>query len=167
MFEYLMPDLMVRSKSGTLLGQTLEVVVDRQIEYGHQKNIPWGISESGYYRFDANEFYQYRAFGIPGLGYKRGLADDILITPYDSLLALPLRPRAVLHNTELLKQLGMLGMYGFYEAADFTQARLAVGQERGIVQSYMAHHEGMIMLSLVNYLQGDAMVRRFQGDPRI
>ncbi|MBP1701736.1 MAG: carbohydrate binding protein [Chloroflexi bacterium] len=167
MFEYLMPHLMVRSKPGTLLGQTLEVVVDRQIEYGREKNVPWGISESGYYRYDANQFYQYRAFGVPGLGYKRGLADDLVITPYASLLALPLRPLAVLHNTELLKQLGMLGMYGFYEAADFTQARLAVGQERAIVQSYMAHHQGMIMLSLVNYLQGDAMVRRFQRDPRI
>ncbi|MBP1704240.1 MAG: cellobiose phosphorylase, partial [Chloroflexi bacterium] len=167
MFEYLMPHLMVSSKPGTLLGQTLEVVVDRQIEYGHEKNVPWGISESGYYRFDANQFYQYRAFGVPGLGYKRGLADDLVITPYASLLALPLRPRAVLHNTELLKQLGMLGMYGFYEAADFTQARLAAGQQRAIVQSYMAHHQGMIMLSLVNYLQGDAMVRRFQRDPRI
>ncbi len=100
MFEYLMPRLMVRSEPGTLLGQTLEVVVDRQIEYGREKNIPWGISESGYYRFDANQFYQYRAFGVPGLGYKRGLADDLVITPYASLLALPLRPRAVLQNME-------------------------------------------------------------------
>ncbi len=93
MFEYLMPHLMVRSELGTLLGQTLEVIVDRQIEYGREKNIPWGISESGYYRFDANQFYQYRAFGVPGLGYKRGLADDLVITPHASLLALPLRPR--------------------------------------------------------------------------
>ena len=167
MFEYLMPRLMVRSEPGTLLGQTLEVVADRQIEYGREKNIPWGISESGYYRFDANQFYQYRAFGVPGLGYKRGLADDLVITPYASLLALPLRPGAVLQNMERLRRLGMLGMYGFYEAADFTPARLAVGQEIAIVQSYMAHHQGMIMLSLVNYLQGDAMVRRFQRDPRI
>ncbi|HJW91325.1 MAG TPA: glucoamylase family protein, partial [Anaerolineales bacterium] len=167
MFEYLMPRLMVRSEPGTLLGQTLEVVADRQIEYGREKNIPWGISESGYYRFDANQFYQYRAFGVPGLGYKRGLADDLVITPHASLLALPLRPRAVLQNMERLGRLGMLGMYGFYEAADFTPARLAVGQELAIVQTYMSHHQGMIMLSLVNYLQGDAMVRRFQRDPRI
>ena len=167
MFEYLMPRLLVRSEPGTLLGQTLEVVADRQIEYGREKNIPWGISESGYYRFDANEFYQYRAFGVPGLGYKRGLADDLVVTPHASLLALPLRPRAVLQNIERLRRLGMLGMYGFYEAADFTPGRLAVGQEMAIVQSYMAHHQGMIMLSLVNYLQGDAMVRRFQHDQRI
>jgi hypothetical protein len=123
---------------------------DRQIEYGREKNVPWGISESGYYRFDANQFYQYRAFGVPGLGYKRGLADDLVITPHASLLALPLRPRAVLQNMERLKRLGMLGMYGFYEAADFTPARLAAGQQMAIVQSYMAHHQGMIMLSLVN-----------------
>jgi len=167
MFEYLMPRLLVRSEPGTLLGQTLEAVADRQIEYGHEKNIPWGISESGYYRFDANQFYQYRAFGVPGLGYKRGLADDLVITPHASLLALPLRPRAVLQNMERLERLGMLGMYGFYEAADFTSARLDIGQEIAIIQSYMAHHQGMIMLSLVNYLQEDAMVRRFQGDPRI
>jgi hypothetical protein len=167
MFEYFMPRLMVRSEPGTLLGQSLEVVADRQIEYGHEKNIPWGISESGYYRFDANQFYQYRAFGVPGLGYKRGLADDLVITPHASLLALALRPRAVLQNIERFRRLGMLGMYGFYEAADFTLARLAVGQDIAIVQSYMAHHQGMIMLSLVNYLQGDAMVRRFQSDPRI
>jgi cyclic beta-1,2-glucan synthetase len=167
MFEYLMPRLLVPNEPGTLLGQTLEVVVDRQIKYGNEKNIPWGISESGYYRFDANQFYQYRAFGVPGLGYKRGLADDLVITPHASLLALPLRPRAVLHNMERLRRLGMLGMYGFYEAADFTPARLAVGQEIAIVQSYMAHHQGMIMLSLVNYLQTDVMVQRFQRDPRI
>ncbi|MCJ7557613.1 MAG: cellobiose phosphorylase, partial [Gammaproteobacteria bacterium] len=167
MFEYLMPRLMVRSEPGTLLGQTLEVVADRQIEYGREKNIPWGISESGYYRFDANQFYQYRAFGVPGLGYKRGLDDDLVITPHASLLALSLRPRAVLRNMERLKQLGMLGMYGFYEAADFTPARLELGQEIAIVQTYMAHHQGMIMLSLVNYLQGDTMVQRFQRDPRI
>jgi len=167
MFEYLMPRLMVRSEPGTLLGQTLEVVADRQIEYGREKNIPWGISESGYFRFDANQFYQYRAFGVPGLGYKRGLADDLVITPHASLLALSLRPGAVLQNMQRLKRLGMLGMYGFYEAADFTPARLAVGQETAIIQSYMAHHQGMIMLSLVNYLQGDAMVRRFQRDSRI
>jgi len=167
MFEYLMPDLMVRSEPSTLLGQTLEVVTDRQIDYGREKNIPWGISESGYYRFDANQFYQYRAFGVPGLGYKRGSADDLVITPHASLLALPLRPDAVLHNMEHLKQLGMLGMYGFYEAVDFTPARMAVGQEKAIVQSYMAHHQGMIMLSLVNYLQGNTMIRRFQSDPRI
>jgi cyclic beta-1,2-glucan synthetase len=167
MFEYLMPRLMVHSEPGTLLGQTLEVVADRQIEYGREKKIPWGISESGYYRFDSNQFYQYRAFGVPGLGYKRGLADDLVITPHASLLALPLRPREVLLNMERLKRLGMLGMYGYYEAADFTPARLALGKEIAIVQSYMAHHQGMIMLSLVNFLQGDAMVRRFQRDPRI
>jgi cyclic beta-1,2-glucan synthetase len=167
MFEYLMPDLMMHSDPSTLIGQTLEVVTERQIEFGQEKKVPWGISESGYYRFDANQFYQYRAFGVPGLGYKRGLADDLVITPYASLLALRLRPRAVLQNMERLRQLGMLGMYGFYEAADFTPARLTVGQETAVIQSFMAHHQGMIMLSLVNYLQGDAMVRRFQRDPRI
>jgi cyclic beta-1,2-glucan synthetase len=167
MFEYWMPRLLVRTEPGSLLGQTLEVVADRQIEYGREQDIPWGISESGYYHFDANQFYQYRAFGVPGLGYKRGLGDDLVITPHASVLALSLRPRAVLQNMERLKRLGMLGMYGYYEAADFTPARLTVGQEFAIIQSYMAHHQGMIMLSLVNSLQGDTMVRRFHSDPRI
>ena len=167
MFEYLMPRLLISSDPETLLSQTQEVVVDRQIEYGREKNTPWGISESGYYRFDANQFYQYRAFGVPGLGYKRGLADDLVITPYASLLALPFRPNAVLQNIENLRKLDMLGMYGFYEAADFTTARLDVGQEMAIVCSYMAHHQGMIMLSLVNFLREDSMVRRFHLDPRI
>ena len=85
MFEYLMPCLFVRAESGTLLGQTLEVVADRQIGYGREKDVPWGISESGYYRFDANQFYQYRAFGVPGLGYKRGLGDDLVIGRFSKL----------------------------------------------------------------------------------
>jgi cyclic beta-1,2-glucan synthetase len=167
MFEYLMPRLMLRTEPYTLLGQTLEGVVDRQIEYGREKNVPWGISESGYYRFDANQFYQYRAFGVPGLGYKRGLSDDLVVTPYASLLALPVRPQAVVQNMQYLKKIGMQGMYGYYEAVDFTPARLIMDQESAIVQSYMAHHQGMIMLSLTNYLRSDTMVRRFQRDPRI
>ena len=167
MFEYLMPCLFVRAESGTLLGQTLEVVADRQIGYGREKDVPWGISESGYYRFDANQFYQYRAFGVPGLGYKRGLGDDLVITPYASLLALPLRPGAVLQNIEHLKQLGMLGLYGFYEAVDFTPARLDLGQQLAIVQSYMAHHQGMILVSLINYIMDNTMVQRFERDLRL
>ncbi|MFO7541102.1 MAG: glucoamylase family protein [Chloroflexota bacterium] len=168
MFEYLMPALWTRHYPHTLLESSLHAAVTRQIAYVQDKDkVPWGISESGYYRFDANMNYQYRAFGVPGLGFKRGLEDDLVISPYASLLALSLRPQAVLENMERLRDLGMMGVYGFYEAADYTTARLGLDQEYGIVRSYMVHHQGMILLALVNALDNDLMVRRFHADPRI
>ena len=167
MFEYLMPVLLLRSYDGTLLSQSNLAATARQIEYGKEKGVPWGISESGYYRFDANMVYQYRAFGVPGLGYKRGLGDDLVITPYASLLALPLSPRAVVENLADLEKLGMTGVYGLYEAVDFTANRLSLGNKYEIVREYMAHHQGMILLSLANYFRGEVMVKRFHSNPRI
>jgi cyclic beta-1,2-glucan synthetase len=167
MFEYLMPPLLVRAYPGTLLQQSEYAAAAYQRAYGRQKKLPWGISESGYYAFDANLNYQYRAFGAPALGFKRGLSDDLVITPYASLLALPLLPQEVVENIAHLTKLKMLGRYGFYEAVDYTPIRMSLGQERAIVASYMAHHQGMIMLSLVNYLQEEAMIRRFHSEPRI
>ncbi len=167
MFEYLMPDLLLRSYPGTLLDHSASGAVDYQIDYGKGKKVPWGISESGYYRFDANMVYQYRAFGVPGLGFKRGLGDDLVISPYASLLALPLRPQEVSKNIADLKQLQMMGTYGLYEAIDFTESRLSLGHSYEIVQEYMAHHQGMILLSLVNYDKTDIMVHRFHASPRI
>ncbi|MBL7065593.1 MAG: hypothetical protein ISS49_15490, partial [Anaerolineae bacterium] len=167
MFEYLMPSLLMRSYEGTLLDQTCQAVVHRQIAYARQKDVPWGISESGYYGFDAALNYQYRGFGVPGLGFKRGLGEDVVISPYASLLALPLHPRAVLQNIEHLIEQQMLGHYGFYEAIDYTRSRLSLGQKSGIVRSYMAHHQGMILLALTNYLQDEPMPRRFHADPRV
>lgn len=166
-FEYLMPLLVMRNYPGTLLHQSIEAVTDYHIAYCAQKSVPWGISESGYYRFDENMYYQYRAFGVPGLGYKRGLAEDLVITPYASILALPIRPAAVVSNLEILKKYHMLGVFGFYEALDFTPSRLSLGQDYQIVQSYMSHHQGMILGSLVNYLKKNVMVERFHADPRI
>jgi cyclic beta-1,2-glucan synthetase len=167
MFEYLMPTLLARSYPGTLLEQSCRAAVERQVEYARSRGVPWGISESSYYYFDSNQVYQYRAFGIPDLGYKRGLGEDLVITPYASLLALPFAPIDVALNLEQLEKMGMLGAYGLYEAADFTAARLATGRNYAVVRSYMAHHQGMILLSLGNYLNGEAMVRRFHADPRI
>ncbi len=167
MFEYLMPSLIVQDYDGTLIQQSNEAAIDRQIAYGRQKGVPWGISESGYYAFDANMFYQYRAFGTPGLGLKRGLADDLVITPYASIISLPFRSKPTLQNIQRLTDMGMVGRYGFYEAADFTPSRLPLGDEHAIVRSYMAHHQGMILLALANRLQDDRMVRRFHADPRI
>jgi cyclic beta-1,2-glucan synthetase len=167
MFEYLMPALLTRSYEGTLLDQTCRAVVEHQIAYAHQRGVPWGISESGYHRFDANMSYQYRGFGVPGLGRKRGLGEDVVIAPYASLLALPVNPQAVAQNVARLARQQMLGPYGFYEAIDYTRSRLPLGQQSAIVQSYMAHHQGMILLALANHLQGEAIVRRFHNDPRV
>jgi cyclic beta-1,2-glucan synthetase len=167
MFEYLMPDLLLRNYEGTLLYESSRAAVDHQIRYGEHKRVPWGISESSYYHFDENMVYQYRAFGVPGLGFKRGLSEDLVVSPYACLLALPVRPGAVVRNLQKFKELGMLGTYGLYEAVDFTSTRVGVGQDGQIVRSYMAHHQGMILLSLINYFKKDIMVERFHADPQI
>ncbi|MDD5541559.1 MAG: glucoamylase family protein [Acidobacteriia bacterium] len=167
MFEYLMPLLLVRSYEGTLLQHTCLAAVDRQIAYGRQKKVPWGISESGYFAFDADQNYQYRTFGVPGLGFKRNLDEDLVVAPYASLLALSLRPQQVMENLARLVQLQMLGTYGLYESIDFSASRLALGQNHAVVRSYMSHHQGMILLSLVNYLHDNVMVRRFHADPLV
>lgn len=167
MFEYLMPPLLMDSYQETLLAQSCRTIVERHISYGQQHNIPWGISESGFYTFDNAQNYQYRAFGVPGAGFKRGLSEDRVIAPYASLMALPIQPKAVLANLDHLLQYQMMGLYGLYEAIDFTPSRLELGQDSAIVQSYMAHHQGMIMLALVNYLQNDKMVQRFHAEPTV
>ncbi|MEE9617071.1 MAG: glucoamylase family protein, partial [Anaerolineae bacterium] len=167
MFEYLMPPLLMRSYEGTLLHQTCRAAIARQIAYARQRDVPWGISEAGYYGFDTNMNYQYRGFGVPGLGFKRGLGEDLVISPYASLLALSLHPQAVMQNIARLTEQQMLGPYGFYEALDYTRSRLPLGQKSRIVRSYMVHHQGMILLALTNYLQDEAMIRRFHADPRV
>ena len=167
MFEYLMPILWIRHYRDTLLGESIKGAVKAQMEYPRQEGLPWGVSESGYYRFDRAMNYQYRAFGAPSLGLKRGLEKDKVITPYASILALPLFPDEVFKNLSKLREYGMFGVYGFYEAADFTADRLALGQDYAIVRSYMIHHQAMIFLSLANILKEDIMVERFHADPRV
>ncbi len=115
MFEYLMPPLFLRSYPGTLLADSARGAILRQIAYGKGKNVPWGISESGFYRFDGNQNYQYRAFGVPGLGFKRGLGDDLVIAPYASLMAIGYSPNAVVRNLDHLIKHKMIGLYGVYE----------------------------------------------------
>jgi cyclic beta-1,2-glucan synthetase len=167
MFEYLMPALLMRSYPGTLLDETYRGVVQRQIDYAHGFRVPWGISESGYYRFDAAENYQYRGFGVPRLGLKRGLEEDLVIAPYASLLALPVDPGAVVRNVDDLVERGAMGHYGFYESIDYTPSRLPIGREQAIVRSYMAHHQGMILVALANQLLDGTIVEAFHRDPRI
>ena len=167
MFEYLMPLLIMRGYPRTLLHETYEAVINRHIEYAKSLGVPWGISESAYNVQDAGSNYQYRAFGVPGIGLKRGLADDIVVAPYACLLAASLRPSEVLANLEDLTAEGALGPMGFYEAIDYTKSRLDAGQRRAIVRTYMAHHHGMSLVALNNALNDNVMQARFHGDARV
>lgn len=165
MFEYLMPLLVMPTHEHTLLDRTYRAAVDRQIEYGRLRGMPWGISESGYNMVDAQLNYQYRAFGVPGLGLKPGLAADQVVAPYASALALMVAPREACLNLERLAADGSEGRHGLYEATDFTPARLSRGQSRVIVRSYMAHHQGMSLLALAYALLDRPMQGRFEADP--
>ncbi|MBK8162925.1 MAG: cyclic beta 1-2 glucan synthetase [Gammaproteobacteria bacterium] len=165
MFEYLMPLLVMPAYDGTLLDQTCRSAVARQIAYGSQRSLPWGVSESGYNTVDANLNFQYRAFGVPGLGLKRGLADDMVVAPYASALALMVTPEAACVNLQRLAACGLEGRFGFYEAIDYTPSRLARGQSSVVVRSFMAHHQGMNLLSLTHLILDRPMQRRFESDP--
>ncbi len=123
MFEYFMPSLIMKNYPKTLLSQTYRSVIKAQINFAKQKKIPWGISESAFYEFDVTENYQYKAFGVPGLGLKRGLEDEIVISPYSTLMALTFARRAGIKNLKRLERIGALGRYGFIESIDYTKAR--------------------------------------------
>ncbi|MEO6172513.1 MAG: glucoamylase family protein, partial [Arenimonas sp.] len=177
MFEYLMPLLVMPSYEGTLLDQTYQAAVSRQIAYGNQRGLPWGVSESGYNTVDAGLNYQYHAFGVPGLGLKRGLAEDLVVAPYASALALMVAPEAACTNLQRLTSCGMEGRFGFYEAIDYTPSRqtrndsdnrasrdTTIEGTGAIVRSFMAHHQGMSLLSLAHVLLGQPMQQRFESD---
>ncbi|MGH9372660.1 MAG: GH36-type glycosyl hydrolase domain-containing protein, partial [Vicinamibacterales bacterium] len=168
MFEYLMPLLVMRSHPGTLLAETYEAVIRRQIAYGASRGVPWGISESAYNVQDLDANYQYRAFGVPGLGLKRGLAEDLVVAPYATVLAAQLAPVEVVRNLARLREAGLGGRYGFYEAIDYTADRLPPDAKGGVpLLTYMAHHQGMSLLALDNLLNGSPMQNRFHSDARI
>ncbi|AMK22921.1 MULTISPECIES: GH36-type glycosyl hydrolase domain-containing protein [Sphingomonadaceae] len=167
MFEYLMPNLFLRSDPETLLGQSDRTAVDLQHSYGASHGIPWGISESAFASMGPDRVYRYHAFGVPGLGLRRGLARDLVVAPYATVLALAARTTMAVRNLRELAGLGLVGRYGFYEAADFTPERVPEGERFAVVRSYMAHHHGMSMAALGNALCGDMFVRWFHGDPHI
>jgi cyclic beta-1,2-glucan synthetase len=167
MFEYLMPTLFLQSYPDTLMDQSCRVAVEQQIEYAKEKNIPWGISESSYYNFDSAQIYQYQAFGVPHLGYKRGLSDNLVVAPYASVLALAYAPQEFFQNLTWFEKHKMWGLYGLYESVDFTPERLKVAEHYAIIRSYMVHHQGMILLSLHHRIFDKLMVRRLHADPRI
>jgi cellobiose phosphorylase len=165
MFEYLMPRLVMPNYPNTLLDQTMRAAVDRNIEYGRERGIPWGVSESGYNMTDALRHYQYKAFGVPGLGFKRRLSDDVVIAPYASVLALMVRPQAAYQNLLRLAQEGRMGDCGYFEAVDYTPQRSSKPGMPATVRSFMSHHEGMSLLALTCVLLQEPMQRRFLADP--
>ncbi|QKE39681.2 MAG: cyclic beta 1-2 glucan synthetase [Ferrovum myxofaciens] len=164
MFEYLMPLLVMPTYDNTLLDQTCKAAVSSQIEYGRQLGVPWGMSESCYNTVDVHLNYQYRAFGIPGLGLKRGLAEDTVIAPYASMLALMVAPEEACVNLQLLSTERLIGRFGFFEAIDYTPARQLRGQVGTVVRSFMAHHQGMSLLSLAYLILDRPMQRRFESE---
>jgi cyclic beta-1,2-glucan synthetase len=167
MFEYLMPSLVTYTPRYSLLDQTCRLSVQSQIEYGEQRNVPWGVSESAFNGRDRWFTYQYSAFGVPGLGMKRGLAYDLVIAPYATALASMYHTHAAVVNFERLEKLGALGRYGFFEALDFTPTRLAENQKVAFVRCYMAHHQGMSLVALTNVIFDGIMRRRFHRTPMI
>ncbi len=167
MFEYLMPSLATFTRRYSLLDQTCRLAVKRQIEYGRECGVPWGISESAFNARDLAFTYQYSAFGVPGLGMKRGLGEDLVIAPYATALAAMYLPHAAVENFARLEKEGALGRFGFYEALDFTPVRLAEGQRSAVIRCYMAHHQGMSLVAFANVVHDGAMRHRFHRTPLI
>jgi cyclic beta-1,2-glucan synthetase len=188
MFEYLMPLLFMRSYPGTILDQSCRSAVRRQIDYARHQGVPWGISESAFNFVDRQGHYQYKAFGVPGLGLKRGLTDELVIAPYATALAALIDPEEAVRNLKRLTRLGLGGRFGCYEAIDFTPPRTYAAAEGGdfaaeqpadnsagssgrtagtVLRAYFAHHQGMILIAATNVLRKKRMVERFHADPRV
>ena len=167
MFEYLMPLLIMKNYKDTLLDETYSFVIRSQKKYGRQRNMPWGTSESAFNSLDFNLDYQYKAIGVPWLGLKRGLIQDAVASPYSTFLALLVDPKGAIQNITRLEEDGLDGSYGFYEAADYTPERLLFERKRVIVKSYMAHHQGMSLLALNNFLNDNIMQERFHSNPEM
>jgi hypothetical protein len=165
MFEHLMPTLLMPSYPRTFLDASCRAAVSWQIEYARRLGIPWGVSESSYHEINEDADYAYRAFGVPGLGLERGLADNFVVAPYASALAMAITPHQAIRNLARLERLGCFGSCGFYDAIDYTPGRDLAG-EPAPCRIVMAHHSGMMLLGLVNCLLGRIMERRFVSDPR-
>jgi cyclic beta-1,2-glucan synthetase len=167
MFEYLMPSLVMRAPAGSLLEQTNRLIVRRQIDYAAKLGLPWGISESAYNARDLEFAYQYSNFGVPGLGLKRGLGENRVIAPYATALAAMVDPRAAAANLARLAEVGAQGRYGFYDALDYTPARVPEGESVAIVRAFMAHHQGMTVVAIADALFDGVMRERFHAEPII
>ena len=166
-FEYLMPNINIKRHAGSLLDESCKFMIMSQKEYTRKLNIPWGISEAAFNLRDLNYNYQYKAFGIPWLGLKRGLADDMVVSSYGLILALLDEPQEVVNNLKVMEKEGMYGDYGFYESIDYTASRLKYGQKSCPVKTYMAHHQGLILLSIDNFINNNILQDRFNKNPEI
>ena len=166
-FEYLMPNINIESPEGSLLNESIKFAIMSQKEYSKKLNIPWGISEAAFSLRDLNNNYQYKAFGVPWLGVKRGLADDIVVSSYGSIIAINEDVKGVIQNLKRLEKDGMYDKYGFYESIDYTPNRLQKGKEFEVVKTYMAHHQGLIMLSINNLFNNKIIQKRFSKNPEI
>lgn len=158
-FEYLMPNINIPKYPASLLDESCKFMIMSQKEYTKKLNIPWGISESAFNLKDLSNNYQYKAFGIPWLGLKRGLEEDLVVSSYGSMMWLPDEPKEVINNLKILESQGMKSKYGFYEAIDYTPARLEKGKNFEPVKTYMAHHQGLILLSICNLVK-DRIVQK-------
>ena len=167
MFEYLMPSLVMRAPAGSLLEETSRLIVRRQISYGAERKLPWGISESAYNARDLEFTYQYSNFGVPGLGLKRGLGENAVIAPYATALATMVEPASATHNFKRLASAGARGRYGFYEALDYTRSRLPEDKSCAVIRAFMAHHQGMTVVAIANALLNGEMRTRFHAEPAI
>ena len=166
-FEYLMPNVNIPRYKGSLLDESCRFLIMSQIEYAKKLQIPWGISESAFNIKDLNSNYQYKAFGIPWLGLKRGLADEMVVSPYASVLAITDYPKEVYENLKRLEDYGAYGNFGFFESVDFTPERLERGEKSSVVKTYMAHHQGLIILSINNLFNDNILQKRFIKNPEI
>ncbi|MGE0114324.1 MAG: glucoamylase family protein [Steroidobacteraceae bacterium] len=167
MFEYLMPSLVMRAPVGSLLEQTSRLIVRRQIAYGAERGVPWGVSESAFSARDLEFTYQYSNFGVPGLGLKRGLSENLVVAPYATALATMVDPAAAMRNFAQLSAAGAYGRYGFYEALDYTRTRLPAGSRLVIVRAFMAHHQGMTVVAIANVLFDGRMRARFHTEASV
>ena len=166
-FEYLMPNINIPKYEGSLLDESCKFMIMSQIEYGKKLNIPWGISEAAFNVKDLHSNYQYKAFGIPWLGLKRGLADEVVVSSYGSILAINDEAKEVVKNLKLLERYGMNDKYGFYESIDFTPQRVEKKKNASVVKTYMAHHQGLILLSINNLFNNNILQKRFIDNAQI
>ncbi len=165
MFEFMMPPLFQRNYAGSLLDITCRTAVARQEQYGRQHGVPWGISESAFGAIAINSDYHYRSFGVPGLGLKRGLTKDLVVSPYSTFLALETAPGSAARNLEYLAAEGGLGHWGFYDAIDYTPDRVPPGKRSIIVRCHMSHHQGMSLIALGNLMHEGHVRELFHSHP--
>jgi len=167
MFEYMMPTLWLRSYPNTLLDRSRGPVVSCQREYATRQGIPWGISESAYSKRDEAGNYQYQAFGIPRLALMKHEFEPLVISPYSTFLALNVNSSEALRNLRRMDRMGWFGLCGFYEAADFASPDRLHRASCQLVRSWMAHHQGMTLLSLGNFICDNMVQRWFHNNRRV